>query len=211
MGRAEDLAELYERIHVCRACPRTAPSLRAREIVPQACEARLALMAQAPSEGGVRKSGIHWVGADRKVRRPGGTFLDKYLKTVGYSVDPADARHPRPYTTNVLHCWTGRSGKRDRRPSTEELRRCKHWWVAELGIVRPTALVLLGKPAAEAFAAVCDAPAAFAAMLDQQGEVLTLGDLSVHRFVLPQPTAPYPGRSGLYADVFRRIGELLGV
>ena len=107
MSTFDELAGLYERIHACRQCPRVVPSLRARKAVPEARGARLALMAQAPSEGGVRKSGMHWVGADGKVRPPGGTFLDKYLRTVGYSVDPADGQRPRPYTTNVLHCWTG--------------------------------------------------------------------------------------------------------
>ncbi len=52
--------------------------------------------------------------------------------------------------------------------------------------------------------------AEFAAMLKQQGVTMTFGDLSVRRFVLPHPTAPYPGKSDLYSEVFCQIGQVLG-
>jgi len=68
-----------------------------------ACGSGVVLMAQAPSEGGVRKSGVHWVGADGRLRRPGGTFLGNYLRQIGYSIDPEAAGYAKPYTTNVLH------------------------------------------------------------------------------------------------------------
>lgn len=221
MSKREELEELYQKIHTCsltRQCRGIEPNLRARKFDPQACDAELALMAQAPSERGVRKSGVHWVSEGGTLLSHGGAFLDPYLKIVGYSVDPADEQRPRPYTTNVLHCWTGPSGKRDRTPSKDELSRCKRWWVAELELIRPAVLLLLGKPASEAFARVCDIDAEFGAMLKQQGVRMTFGDLSVLRFVLPQPTAPYReksdpyrGRSDLYSDVFSQIGQVLGV
>jgi hypothetical protein len=50
----------------------------------------------------------------------------------------------------------------------------------------------------------------FAAILEEQGVAITLGDLSVRRFALPQPTAPYPGKSDLYGEVFCQIGQVLG-
>lgn len=210
MATLEELRNLYGRVHICRQCPGVQPSLCARKVDPRARDAQLALMAQAPSEGGVRKSGMHWVGEDVGLRRPGGVFLNRFLKAVGHSVDPADTQCPRPYTTDVLHCWTGRSGKRDRRPSSDELHRCKRWWVAELGLIRPRAIVLLGKPASEAFARVCGVDTDFSAMLREQGPTVTFGDLAILRFVLPHPTAPYPGKSGLYADVFSRVLQVLG-
>jgi len=147
----------------------------------------------------------------------GGAKLNKYLKTIGYSVDPADAHLPRPYTTNVLHCWTGGDGGRDRAPSRDELERCKHWWMAELQVVRPSVLVLLGGAAWKAFASVCNINTGFAAALRDQGVGMAFGRLSVQRFVLPHPTAPYRERahpfrvqSDLYEEVFERVGQVLG-
>lgn len=203
MSTSDELTALYERIHACRQCLHVEPSPCARKVVPQACHAQLALMAQAPSKEGVRKSGMHWVGANREVRRPGGTFLDKYLRTVGYSVDPADMQRPRPYTTNALQCWTRGSGKGDRTPSKDELGRCKRWWVAELQIVRPAVLVLLGKVALKAFADLCDIDTR------EQGVPVTLGDVSVRRFILPHPS-DRRDNSDLYDEVFCQIGEVLG-
>jgi len=175
----------------------------------EASRTRITLMAQAPSENGVRKSGIHWVDRNGKVRHPGGTFLDKYLRSIGYSVGLPDRQYLRPYTTNVLHCWTGRSGKRDRSPSKEELRNCKIWWLRELQIIRPKVLVLLGKPASEAFASVCGVNARFVELLKRQGEKVVFDDIVLHRFVVPHPTAPYPGISEIYSMVFKKIGSLI--
>ena len=148
-------------------------------------------MAQAPSEGGVRKSGVHWVGRDGRLRRPGGVFLDKYLKRLGYSVDPEASGYVRPYTTNVLHCSTGPKGKRDRKPSRTELQNCKPWWVRELELVMPRVVILVGQPAAESCASICGDFRSFKELLSKQGEGMAFGDLYVRRYVVPHPTAPY--------------------
>ena len=203
------LEDLYAGIHNCRKCQNVVASATPRKIVEVACQSGIVLMAQAPSEGGVRKSGAHWVGEGGKLRRPGGTFLDKFLYKVGCSVDPNRLSMPRPYTTNVLHCWPGRSGTRDRKPSTMELRNCTGWWVQELEIVRPRVLILLGQAPAEGFAVACGETLKFAEMLEQQGDMVHLGDQRIHRFALPHPTAPYPDKTKLYEEVFANIGQYL--
>lgn len=110
---------------------------------------------------------------------------------------------------NAIHCWTGRSGNRDRSPSKEELRNCKHWWVKALQVVQPRVLVPLGKPASEAFATVCGIKAWFAELLQRQNQTMMFGRLTLQRFVLPHPTAPFPGKSELYGYVFGKISRLL--
>ncbi len=117
MNETSKFTDIYQRIFSCRQCEDVVESLLPRKLIPEACNANIALMAQAPSERGVRMSGIHWVGTNGKLRRPGGTFLYKYLQSAGYSVNTMQKGLLRPYTTNVLHCWTGRSGTRDRIPS----------------------------------------------------------------------------------------------
>jgi uracil-DNA glycosylase family 4 len=207
----DELQQLYLGIHNCKRCPSVFPSLAPREVIKSASDSEIVLVAQAPSEAGVRKSGLHWVGCDRKLRRPGGVFLDKYLRLIGYSVDPREQVYPRPYTTNVLHCWTGRRGKRDRKPSPIELSNCKSWLLKEFEIIKPKVMILLGKPAADSFACTYGESLSFPDLLARQGEMISFGELPLFCFVLPHPSAPYPGKSELYSKVIQQIGGLLRV
>ena len=209
MTSFQEFEQLYKDIYSCRKCYNTISSLVHRKLNEIACCFDIVLMAQAPSENGVRKSGIHWVGEDGRLRRPGGVFLDKYLKQLGHSVDPETKIFERPYTTNVLHCWTGRNGKRDRQPTNTELKNCKPWWHKEIELVKPRVIILLGKPAAESFSAVCGDKRSFKELLSNQGEEMKFGETYVKRYVVPHPTAPYVGKSTIYASVTDLVAEAL--
>jgi uracil-DNA glycosylase family protein len=77
---------------------------------------------------------------------PAGRLLDRALDEAG--INRADV-----YITNaVKHFkWTERGKRRiHQRPSTTEIRACGHWLDAELGIVRPRLVVLLGAVAGAA-------------------------------------------------------------
>lgn len=207
MASDRDFEQLYEGIHGCRRCLTVVWSIVPRRLDQVACKSGIVLMAQAPSEDGVRKSGIHWVGEDIRLRRPGGTFLDKYLKQLGYSVDPEVDGYARPYTTNVLHCWTGRSrtGKRDRKPTQTELQKCMPWWCRELELVMPRVIILMGQPAAESFDSICGVHRSFKDLLSNQGERMEFSGLAIKRYVVPHPTAPYPGKSTIYQEVIDAV------
>lgn len=189
------VAALLDQIHECRSCASVVPSHVPRSIVPT-WRTDLILMAQAPSEHGVRLSGVHWVDSRGNLRPPGGTYLESYLRRVGFSIDPREKVLPRPYTTNVLQCWPGAGAKRDRAPSATELKNCSHWWRQELRLLRPTALLLLGKPAAEGFLAATNSAESFNGLLEQQGRTFTFEGYSVPVFTVPHPTAPYRGARG---------------
>lgn len=183
-----DLRSLFDDIYACREC-RVVPSIVRRTVLPS-WTSDLVLMAQAPSEHGVRVSGVHWLDAHGNLRPPGGTYLDSYLRRIGFSIDPQETTLPRPYTTNVLHCWPGRGGKRDRSPRAGELRNCSKWWKTELQLLRPKAIVLLGGPAAEAFARACNAISDFPSMLRTRAlqRHLTASQSTTSRFrTLPHP------------------------
>lgn len=209
MAAFKDFEQVYKEIYSCRKCQNVISSLTQRHLNEVACRSDILLMAQAPSESGVRKSGIHWVDEDGRIRRPGGVFLDKYLKQLGYSVDPEAKKLARPYTTNVLHCWTGRNGERDRQPTNNELQNCKPWWHREIELVKPRVLILFGKPATESFSAACGDHRSFGELLTNQGEEMRFGKLPVRRYVLPHPTAPYVGKSEIYQTVTDIIAEVL--
>jgi len=191
----DNIAALLGSIHTCRLCSAVIPSKVTRSIIPS-WNAELVLMAQAPSEHGVRLSGVHWVDAHGNLRPLGGTYLESYLRRVGYSINPREQRLPRPYTTNVLQCWPGAGPKRDRPPGAVELSNCSKWWQSEVKLLKPKAVVLLGKPSAEAFIAACNLSASFNTLLESQGTVATFAGGSVPVFTVPHPTAPYKGPRG---------------
>ena len=190
-----DLRSLFGQIHACRACPAVVRSVVPRAVV--ASWARdLVLMAQAPSEHGVRVSGVHWLDARGNLRSPGGTYLEPYLRRVGFSIDPHETTLPRPYTTNVLHCWPGHGTRRDRPPKPGELKNCERWWKTELRLLRPKAVLLLGGPAAEAFARACNLNPHFPSMLEDRDALASFDGVAIHCFTVPHPTAPYRGPRG---------------
>jgi len=179
---------------------------------------KIVLVSQAPSEKGVRTSGRHWIDKEGVFRQRAANFLDRHLQQIGYTLDPHNESLLRPYITNVLHCWTGKKGTRDRTPSREELQTCSRWWKKELEIVRPQVIILHGKPAAESFCNVLGDLATFRDLLDRQGEVVEINGLQIMRFTIPNSTAPYRldlpdgtavTRSDIYADVFEAISRIL--
>ena len=77
---------------------------------------------------------------------PAGRVLDRALRDS--SLDRADV-----YLTNaVKHFkWTARGKRRiHQRPNATEIKACRFWLDAELGVIRPQLLVLLGAVAGEA-------------------------------------------------------------
>lgn len=212
------LDSLYQQIFDCRRCAKAIPSVVPRVVNPRSARSPIVMMAQAPSELGVRVSGRHWVGDDGHVRPRGGAFLDKHLRHIGFTVDWHSGDLAAPYTTNVMHCFSGKQGKRDRKPSTKELQTCKRWWLDELEIVQPRVVLLLSAPAAVSFGKVVGDDRTFRDLLSHQGETVDLGPIAVRRFVLPHPTAPYLwkapdgreiGKNDLYQAVLEQVADLL--
>lgn len=77
---------------------------------------------------------------------PAGRVLDRALRDS--NIDRADV-----YLTNaVKHFkWTARGKRRiHQRPNTTEIKACRFWLDAELGVIRPQLLLLLGAVAGEA-------------------------------------------------------------
>jgi uracil-DNA glycosylase len=187
-------------------------------------------MAQAPAKHGVRESGVHWVNKGGHLKQGPATFLDGYLRQLGYSVDPQASGCKRPYTTNALHCWTGPGDQpgKDREPSDHELQNCEEWWLKEFELVRPKVVILLGAPAAKSFAYACGDPILgklagkpfatvrrdprlFRRLLSSQGDVVQLRDLLVRRYVVPHPSNwQYRGREEIYQKVAELVRDALG-
>lgn len=122
----------------CRACPLWEP---ATQVVfgEGPARARLMLVGEVPGDQEDRQ-GAPFVG-------PAGRELDRDLETAG--IARADA-----YLTNVVKHFKWRAGRGKRRihqrPNAEEIRACRPWLDAELRVVKPEIVVLLGAVAAQA-------------------------------------------------------------
>jgi uracil-DNA glycosylase family 4 len=223
MDKADELGKLYREIFICTKChPNVYASKVPRQVLERTLNSEIVLMAQAPGACGVRISGVHWNKEDGTLTK-GGSFLDKHLALINYSVNLHTITNPRPYTTNVLQCWTGRdkSGKRDRTPTSEELYYCKRWWRKEIEIIKPKFMVLLGKPAIECFAQVIGENWVFSEMLQNKhkGKSVNIGDIELKLIFLTHPTASYKesnepnsrNQTQLYRERFQYIKESLAV
>ena len=216
MDKVYKLKRLYQQIFQCRECQNIIPSKVQRQVLENTLNSEIVLMAQAPGVCGVRISGVHWNKEDGSLIG-GGIFLNNQLALIEYSVRQNNPV-PRPYTTNVLQCWTGRDGdrSRDRPPAEKELETCKKYWQEELNIIQPKILVVLGKKATESLSKVIEQNWIFADMLNCKVENIPIGEIKVTVFFLPHPSAPYKERnapyrtkSELYRDIFIKIKQKL--
>lgn len=100
------------------------------------------LIGQAP---GARSDAArrHFVG-------PAGATLERWLDAAGF---PPGFLRERVYLTAMTRCFPGKSpgGKGDRVPNPAELRRCRPFLDAELALVRPRLILLVGRLAIDAF------------------------------------------------------------
>jgi DNA polymerase len=135
------LADLAADAADCRACPlweRATQTVFGRGPAP----ARLVLVGEQPGDR-EDLEGRPFVG-------PAGRVLDQALEAAGIDRETA-------FVTNVVKHFKWRpaaGGKRrlHERPSRAEVGACRPWLEAELAVVRPEALVLLGATAAAAVA-----------------------------------------------------------
>ncbi len=100
--------------------------------------ARVMLVGQGP--------GVIEEQTGRPFAGPSGRLLDQALAEVGLE-------RGKLWLTNVIKCRALRSEKGrvvDRAPSAAELKACRPWLDAELGIIQPEIIVCIGVPAAKA-------------------------------------------------------------
>lgn len=124
------------------ACRRCAHGPDVQPIIARTRAPRAMLVGQAP--------GKVEAGGGRPFAGRAGATLFRWLERAG--MDEATARETL-YIAAVTRCYPGPhpSGRGDRVPSLAERRQCGDWLDAELGIIRPPVLVLVGRLAMERF------------------------------------------------------------
>ncbi|MDQ2715419.1 MAG: uracil-DNA glycosylase [Chloroflexota bacterium] len=133
---------MQQRILACRLCQEQGYIQQAQPIVSGRASDRVLVIGQAPGHRSVTK-GVPFSG-------PGGGILQKWLEQAGF---PPGSLHQQTYLSSLTRCDPGRnpSGNGDRRPSPQEIALCRPYLEAELRIVRPKIILLVGTMAIEAF------------------------------------------------------------
>jgi len=136
------LAQLQQCILACRQCQLQGYIADAHPIVSGRATDRLFVIGQAPGHLSVAK-GLPFSG-------PGGRILQKWLEQAGF---PPGYLHEHTYLSSLTRCDPGKSlnGRGDRRPSPQEMALCRPFLDAELCLVQPKIVLLVGTMAIEAF------------------------------------------------------------
>lgn len=135
----QSLARLHARIRACTECVAAGYLPSAFPIVAGKASDRVMIIGQAP--GAVElTTGLPFSGR-------AGAELRRWLAEAG--IDEAHL----PYRTSITKCFPGKaaSGAGDRRPSPPEIAFCAPWLEAELELVRPRIVLLVGTLAIERF------------------------------------------------------------
>jgi len=136
------LKELQQRILCCRLCEERGFIAKAQPLVNGRPEDRIMVIGQAPGHRSITKG--------RSFSGPGGTILGKWLEQAGF---PTGYLHSHVYLSSLTRCDPGRNprGGGDRRPSPPEVALCKPFLDAELQLLQPEVVHLVGTMAIETY------------------------------------------------------------
>jgi uracil-DNA glycosylase len=122
-----------------------------RRVISRAAGSPVFLVGQALGPDTQRRSGLPYTYPNGSLSATG-RALDRLLHMLGFTIDPSSAL-PYVYSSDILQRYPGRSaaGGGDRRPTRGEVANCAEWLDAELRVVRPRVILLLGKESATYF------------------------------------------------------------
>lgn len=157
-SKARYLSRLYRDIYECERCIQDPtcemrPDDRRvlRRVISRSVTSPLFIVGQALGPETQRRSGLPYTYTNGTLS-PTGRALDQFLRMIGFSID-VEGDLPYPYSSDIVQRYPGRApgGGGDRRPNPVEVANCADWLEAELRLVQPKIVLLLGKPAARSF------------------------------------------------------------
>ncbi len=142
----DTIGALQQRVLTCRACQAAGLLAEAAPIAHGPPSARVLVVGQAP---GLRshRSRRHFAG-------PAGSVLEQWFDRAGF---PPRYFREHAYLSSLTRCFPGAApgGSGDRRPSPRELALCRPFLDAELRLLQPAVVLLVGKMAIEHFLGRC--------------------------------------------------------
>lgn len=142
VDRTTALALLQQRILACRLCQEHGYIPVAHPLVWGRASDRVMVIGQAPGHRSVAKN--------KSFSGPGGRILQKWLELAGF---PPGYLHEHTYLSSLTRCDPGKSlrGNGDRKPSPQEIALCQPFLEAELKLLQPKVVLLVGTMAIEAY------------------------------------------------------------
>jgi uracil-DNA glycosylase len=136
------LDQLQQSIRTCKLCQEHGYIATAHPIVSGRAHDRILIIGQAPGHRSITN--------DLPFSGPGGQILQNWLEQAGF---PPDYLHEHTYLSSLTRCDPGKNtrGNGDRKPSPAEIALCRPYLDAELRIVRPKIVLLVGTMAIDAF------------------------------------------------------------
>ncbi|HZR98487.1 MAG TPA: uracil-DNA glycosylase family protein [Chloroflexota bacterium] len=156
----EDIVALRARIAACRACQDAGLLAEAAPIAHGPTHARVLVVGQAPGvRSHVRRR--HFAG-------PAGRVLEQWFDRAGF---PPGYFREQAYLSSLTRCFPGPAprGQGDRRPTPTELRLCRPFLEAELRLLDPAVVLLVGKMAIEYFLGPCRLEEVVGTLVERDG------------------------------------------
>ncbi|GCF09586.1 uracil-DNA glycosylase family protein [Dictyobacter arantiisoli] len=141
-GKTRSLHKLQQRIRTCQLCQQQGYIPVAHPIVSGQATNRIMVIGQAPGHRSVEQ--------DLPFSGPAGRILQTWLEMAGF---PAGYLHEHTYLSSLTRCDPGPNirGNGDRKPSPAEMALCRPYLDAELLLLHPQIVLLVGTMAIEAF------------------------------------------------------------
>ncbi len=135
IDKARSIAALQARVRGCRLCQQHGYIPVAHPITEGRAGDRIMLIGQAPGHVSIER--------DRPFSGPAGRVLDGWLVRAGF---PPGTLHERVYLSSLTKCDPGKNprGGGDRAPSLPEIALCRSYLEAELALLQPAVILLLG-------------------------------------------------------------------
>lgn len=130
-----DLTQLHAQMKACRLCLEAGFYIEPEAVFSAGSSPEVMLIGQAP--------GVTEVVAQRPFNASSGRRLFQWLEDAGWEEDSFRQRY---YMTAVTKCYPGKhpNGKGDRVPSKEEQALCRSFLEAEIRLVQPRLMILVG-------------------------------------------------------------------
>jgi uracil-DNA glycosylase family 4 len=213
MDKKKIIEEHYKKVHACSKCFNSTecnvkkdPSKVIRKVVKGALNSDIFLVAQSIAERSQRLSGMPYTFTNGLLSATG-RKLDRFLSLIGYTIVPNSGRK-LVYSSDIVHCYPGKknNGAGDNKPTPQEIRNCHDWLTKEIKIIKPKALLLLGRIAAETFFQFYTEKqlGKFSSRLMKEFRI-KIDDLNLSVFILPHPASMYPQLSTIYEKTMALI------
>lgn len=220
MDRAKHkkVSDLHNRVFLCKKCIENGSSIifedkeKVRRLInPRSLDSEIMIILQAPAADQVRLSGVFFHNKNGIIG-VGGSYINKYLNQIGYTIDPLQNQYRLVYTTDAIHCFPGKSkkGNGDISPNRAEIKTCWHYLEQEIEIINPKVIIAFGKSSSSIlFNMITNERLENLSDIMGKSKKWSVGKTKMDIFFLPHPTSMVANKSNIFFNSFNLVLEVL--